>query len=1344
MRKRLKRILASFSATAFTAVSVSTTFAIQSNAENVTQASKRSTETQSNYCQDDSCQCHCLPNDTQVSNNSCSEECIDKSGEGISIALLDAGVTDFNVAEKVSFVDDDTIDSAHGNDMMQTLLSIAPYVSVLDVRVLDDNGVGSYSAVEKGIHWAVDNNADIIVMSFAGKDKSSLIEDALAYAEDNNVLVVASAGNDSSSDAFYPAAYPSVISVGASDSNGCIQDFSNYGDFVDTYVQWDNGTSGAAQFIAAASAVIKQNNPDTSVSEIRAAFNADQIVDFEKSSDENADSLVYACATHTHSYTVFKMTAKAATCTTDGVGIYQCSKCSATTSKTIPAYGHSWGSWGTESEATCESPKIEKRKCSKCYGVERREIGYALGHNYSSFKMTAKAATCTSDGVGIYQCTRCSSTQNRVLPAYGHNWGDWYTSSKATCDSPEIQCKKCSNCSGIEKREVGYALGHDYSSFKMTAKAATCTTDGVGIYQCTRCSSTQDRVLPAYGHKWGDWETDTAASCTEGEIQKRKCPNCLGIEKRTVGQPLGHDYSVFKITAKAATCTTDGVGIYQCSRCSSTTNKVIPAYGHKWGEWETDTAASCTEGEIQKRKCPNCLGIEKRTVGQPLGHDYSVFKITAKAATCTTDGVGIYQCSRCSSTTNKVIPAYGHKWGEWETDSEATCTEGEIQKRKCPNCLGVETRTVGQALGHDYSTFKMTAKAATCTTDGVGIYQCTRCSSTTNKVIPAFGHKWGEYVTETPVSCTEAEVRIRKCQNCLGVERITVGSPLGHDYSSLKITAKAATCTTDGVGIFQCTRCSSTTEKVIPAYGHKWGEWTTEAEATCTSPKIQIRKCPNCLMKETKTVGSPLGHDYSVFKLTAKAATCTTDGVGIYQCSRCTSTTNKEIPAFGHKFQWQLTKKATCTESGELVYKCPNCLKVDKKYILSPLGHLLETEYVAATTTSPGYSRTWCTRSGCTYETSNTYSQIGELSIEDCDFDTFYFRSSGALDTNSVSWPLCGEINGKTYLLLNLESNVNWTITSNKSYVHFMNEEGASITGGNAGNSLVYVKMDSFPIDQCDQTREAQITIVANDKSMTYDLVQVNRIINGISKYDYISDINNLISASQGYINPDSEDAKYLRGELLTNGEVKKICFDDTRYIFVSSRALDEDWNELIIEYLEVIATRGKDGNALDPRVEVVGCNNLGMKIIKDTDSPIFTCNVNITKSVTNATDLTYERNLGISKCITVPMNIAKDIYIGYKFPNLDPHASYIVSYYAGAFIDGAGEYIVNSIHENLGDDGVLESTLTFTVNDNCVLNQTGNYVTIHCSSAKETSEDDVVISFIVEDSMGNQYFFTR
>ena len=108
MRKRLKRILASFSATAFTAVSVSTTFAMQSNAENVTQASKRSTETQSNYCQDDSCQCHCLPNDTQVSNNSCSEECIDKSGEGISIALLDAGVTDFNVTEKVSFVDDDT------------------------------------------------------------------------------------------------------------------------------------------------------------------------------------------------------------------------------------------------------------------------------------------------------------------------------------------------------------------------------------------------------------------------------------------------------------------------------------------------------------------------------------------------------------------------------------------------------------------------------------------------------------------------------------------------------------------------------------------------------------------------------------------------------------------------------------------------------------------------------------------------------------------------------------------------------------------------------------------------------------------------------------------------------------------------------------------------------------------------------------------------------------------------------------------------------------------------------------------------------------------------------------
>ena len=1264
MRKRLKRILASFSATAFTAVSVSTTFAMQSNAENVTQASKRSTETQSNYCQDDSCQCHCLPNDTQVSNNSCSEECIDKSGEGISIALLDAGVTDFNVTEKVSFVDDDTIDSAHGNDMMQTLLSIAPYASVLDVRVLDDNGVGSYSAVEKGIHWAVDNNADIIVMSFAGKDKSSLIEDALAYAEDNNVLVVASAGNDSSSDAFYPAAYPSVISVGASDSNGCIQDFSNYGDFVDTYVQWDNGTSGAAQFIAAASAVIKQNNPDTSVSEIRAAFNADQIVDFEKSSDENADSLVYACATHTHSYTVFKMTAKAATCTTDGVGIYQCSKCSATTSKTIPAYGHSWGSWGTESEATCESPKIEKRKCSKCYGVDRREIGYALGHNYSSFKMTAKAATCTSDGVGIYQCTRCSSTQNRVLPAYGHNWGDWYTSSKATCDSPEIQCKKCSNCYGIEKREVGYALGHDYSSFKMTAKAATCTTDGVGIYQCTRCSSTEDRVIPAYGHKWGDWETDTAASCTEGEIQKRKCPNCLGIEKRTVGQPLGHDYSVFKLTAKAATCTTDGVGIYQCSRCSS--------------------------------------------------------------------------------TTNKVIPAYGHKWGEWETDSEATCTEGEIQKRKCPNCLGVETRTVGQALGHDYSTFKITAKAATCTTDGVGIYQCTRCSGTTNKVIPAFGHKWGEYVTETPVSCTEAEVRIRKCPNCLGVERITVGSPLGHDYSSLKITAKAATCTTDGVGIFQCTRCSSTTEKVIPAYGHKWGEWTTEAEATCTSPKIQIRKCPNCLMKETKTVGSPLGHDYSVFKLTAKAATCTTDGVGIYQCSRCTSTTNKEIPAFGHKFQWQLTKKATCTESGELVYKCPNCLKVDKNYILPPLGHLLETEYVAATTTSPGYLREYCTREGCTYDSSTNIPAVGELSVEDNDSDTFYLRSDGTIDTWLNTSFLQGDVNNKTYLQLYVTSNVDWTISSNDSSVHFMNENGASVTGGNSGSSFVYVKMDQFPFDLNDKTREAHFTIRANDKSETYTLVQSNRSYNGLSKADYVADVtNDYIAKRPNVFSSDPEGAQILKGDIITNGEIRLISFSASHYLAVSSKAIDEGMNEIIIEIMEFKAHKGLDEDSMEPFIKVTENNMLGMMIVKG-DDPMISCNYGIYATEIDVTDPKYDKNLAISKCITVPLNITKDIILGYVLGEVEPTAAYLIGVGTTAIIDGGGELVVNLIHKDLGSDGVLSATCGYSIQDGCNLSKKDDILQVSVDAENGVTLDDVHFSFVIKNSTGNSYIFSR
>jgi parallel beta-helix repeat protein len=87
----------------------------------------------------------------------------------------------------------------------------------------------------EAIIYAVDNGADIISMSWSSPFSSNLINDALDYAYENNVALIAAASNEGSNDEFYPAANKKVIAVGATDENDKKASFSNYGDWVDIY-----------------------------------------------------------------------------------------------------------------------------------------------------------------------------------------------------------------------------------------------------------------------------------------------------------------------------------------------------------------------------------------------------------------------------------------------------------------------------------------------------------------------------------------------------------------------------------------------------------------------------------------------------------------------------------------------------------------------------------------------------------------------------------------------------------------------------------------------------------------------------------------------------------------------------------------------------------------------------------------------------------------------------------------------------------------------------------------------------------------------------------------------------
>jgi subtilisin family serine protease len=100
---------------------------------------------------------------------------------------------------------------------------------VMPVKVLGGDGTGFASTVAQGIVWATDHGAAVINASLGGPDEDAAVAAAAQYAWSHGALLVAAAGNDSSSILDYPAALPNVLSVGASDENDRLYGFSNSG-----------------------------------------------------------------------------------------------------------------------------------------------------------------------------------------------------------------------------------------------------------------------------------------------------------------------------------------------------------------------------------------------------------------------------------------------------------------------------------------------------------------------------------------------------------------------------------------------------------------------------------------------------------------------------------------------------------------------------------------------------------------------------------------------------------------------------------------------------------------------------------------------------------------------------------------------------------------------------------------------------------------------------------------------------------------------------------------------------------------------------------------------------------
>ena len=175
------------------------------------------------------------------------------NGAGATVAIIDTGIA-FNAPDLAQterlpgydFVNNDTDptdDQGHGTHVAGTVAQstnndigvagVAYRSRLLPVKVLGADGNGTYENIIKGLVYATDQGADVINMSLAGSQGTQALQDAVRYAHNRGVVVVAAAGNDGGVVA-YPAAYDDfVIAVGAVGFNQTLTAYSNFGPQID-------------------------------------------------------------------------------------------------------------------------------------------------------------------------------------------------------------------------------------------------------------------------------------------------------------------------------------------------------------------------------------------------------------------------------------------------------------------------------------------------------------------------------------------------------------------------------------------------------------------------------------------------------------------------------------------------------------------------------------------------------------------------------------------------------------------------------------------------------------------------------------------------------------------------------------------------------------------------------------------------------------------------------------------------------------------------------------------------------------------------------------------------------
>ena len=376
-----------------------------------------------------------------------------------------------------------------------------------------------------------------------------------------------------------------------------------------------------------------------------------------------------------------------------------------------------------------------------------------------------------------------------------------------------------------------------------------------------------------------------------------------------------------------------------CTNCGEKGSEAAHTF-----EWVTDKAATEEATGLKHEECTVCGYKQNENTEIPvLSHIHSMVRTEAASATCTEDGnIEYYTCSKCGKLysdeagNNEITKAEtvdktaGHKYSDWKTVKDATCTEAGTKTRECEVCGAEETAEI-EAAGHKWSEEYTVDKAATCSEEGSKSIHCSVCDAVQEgsgksiaKLDHTFSTEWKsdadkhwhgctncgekgseaahtfEWVTDKAATEEATGLKHEECTVCGYKQNENTEIPvLSHIHSMVRTEAASATCTEDGnIEYYTCSKCGklysdeagnneiTKAETVDKAAGHKYSDWETVKDPTCREAGTKTRECEVCGAEETAEIAAT-GHNWKDEYTVDKAATYAAAGTESIHCMTC-------------------------------------------------------------------------------------------------------------------------------------------------------------------------------------------------------------------------------------------------------------------------------------------------------------------------------------------------------------------------------------------------------------------------------------------------------------------------